>query len=76
MLSPFQVSPPETPYPILHAPSMRVLSHSPTYPFPPSLPGIPLHFFPLMSNKAILCHICGLSHGSLSHRTHRPLFGW
>jgi hypothetical protein len=48
----------------------------PTHPFPSSCPGIPLHWgikhpqaqgllLPLMSDKAILCHICGRSHGSL-----------
>jgi hypothetical protein len=48
----------------------------PTHRLLPSHPGIPLHwgieplqdqepFLPLMSNKAILCHICSWSHGSL-----------
>jgi hypothetical protein len=48
----------------------------PTYPLPSSQPGIPLHWgiehpqtqgslLPLISNKAILCHICGQHHGSL-----------
>jgi hypothetical protein len=76
MLPPFQVSPPEKPYPIpLPTASRRVLPpcihlHLPSY------PGIPLHWgieppqpqgllLPLMSNKFILCHICGQSHGSL-----------
>jgi hypothetical protein len=51
---------------------MRVLPH----PFPPSRHGIPLHWgiepsqdrgplLPLMPDKAILCYICGWSHGSL-----------
>ena len=67
MLSPLQVSPPETPYPIPPA-SMRVAPPS-THPFLPSRPDIPLHWgikppqdqglvLPLMSDKAILCHIC------------------
>jgi hypothetical protein len=51
---------------------------SPCLPSPllPSCPGIPLHWgmehpqaqgplLPLMSNKAIICHICGRSHGFL-----------
>ena len=49
---------------------------SPMQPLPPSCPGIPLHWvikhpqaqgplLPLMSNKAILCHICSQSYGSL-----------
>jgi hypothetical protein len=53
--------------------SMRML---PLHLLPPSHPGIPLHWaiehlqaqglcLPLMSNKAILCHICCRSHGSL-----------
>ena len=50
--------------------SMRV------FPYPPHCPPIPLHsgiepfqdqgpFIPLMPDKAILCYICGWSHGSL-----------
>ena len=68
MLSPFQVSPQETPYLIPHPPaSMRGLPYAPS-PLPPFCPGIPLHWgielsqaqgplLPLMSNKAIFCHI-------------------
>jgi hypothetical protein len=48
----------------------------PTYPLLPSHPGIPLHWgikhpqaqgrlLSLISNKAILCHICSQSHGFL-----------
>jgi hypothetical protein len=48
----------------------------PTHLLPSSCPGIPLQWgieppqaqgplLPLMSNKAIFCHICGWSHGSL-----------
>ena len=71
-VSPFQVSTSETPYPIPPPPaSMRVCPH----PLPSSCPDIPLHWgiehpqtqeplLPLMSNKAILCHICSWSHGS------------
>jgi hypothetical protein len=65
--------------PLFYSPppvSMKVLHHSPTHPLLSSCPGIPLYwgieppqalrpFFPLMFNKAILCHICGWSHGSL-----------
>jgi hypothetical protein len=55
---------------------MRVLPHLPIHsPTLSSLSSIPLHWgikhsqaqgplLPLMSNKAILCHICGWSHGS------------
>jgi hypothetical protein len=44
VLSPFLVSPPQTPYHIPHPPaSMRVLPHPPTYPLPSHHPGIPLH---------------------------------
>jgi hypothetical protein len=73
MLSPFLVSPPETPYPIPIPPpprphaSMRL--HSPL----PPCPEIPLHWgikpsrslLLLMPDKAILCYIYGWSHGSL-----------
>jgi hypothetical protein len=49
---------------------------SPTHPLPPHCPSIPLHWghgaftgpgplLPLMTGKAILCYICGWSHGSL-----------
>jgi hypothetical protein len=55
--------------------SMRVLPHLTIHSYF-SRPGIPLHWcikelqaqgplHPLMSNKAILCHICDKSHGSL-----------
>ena len=68
MLSPFQVSPPGNLHPIPSPPaSMSMLPHPPT---PAFCPGIPLHrvmeppqaqrpFLPLISNKTILCHICG-----------------
>ena len=75
MLSPFQVSPPETPYPISPPPaSMRVLPHPPTnsshpaqaFPYwsiePPQVQGLLLS---PMSKEAILCYICDQSHGSL-----------
>ena len=77
MFSPFQVSPSETPYPIPPPlASMRVLSHPIIHPLPSSCLSIPLHWgikhpqaqgplLPLMSNKAILCHICGQCHGLL-----------
>jgi hypothetical protein len=46
MLSPFQASPPETPYPIPPPPaSMRVLLYPPTHPLLPSCPGIPLRTY-------------------------------
>ena len=74
LFSPFQVSwklPIPSPLPCLYE-----HASPPIYPLLPSCPGIPLHwgieprqaqglFFPLMSNKAILYHICGQSHGSL-----------
>ena len=55
--------------------SVRVVLHPPTNLLPPSRPGIPLSWgmehpqaqgplLQLMFNKAILCHICGRSHGS------------
>jgi hypothetical protein len=67
MLSLFLVSTPKTPYP---------LPHSPTLPLPLPGPAIPLHWsiepsqdqgplLPLMTDKAILCYICGWSHRSL-----------
>ena len=74
MFPPFQVSPLETPYPIPCPPaSMRVLF---IHPLASSCPAIPIHWgikhpqawgplLPLMSNKAILCHICGQRHGLL-----------
>jgi hypothetical protein len=76
ILTPFLVPHPETPYLIPPPPASITVS-----PFPPpqlllSCTGISLHWgikpsqdqgtlFPLMSNKAILCYICGWSHGSL-----------
>ena len=77
MLSSLPVSPPEIPYPIFPpTASMKVLPNPPTHSLLPSCPGIPLHWgikpsqdqgplLSLMSNKAILCYICGWSHGSL-----------
>ena len=66
MLSPFPVSPPETPYPIPTPPC------SLTHPLPLPCPGIQIHpsqdqgrLFSLMSNKAIFCYICTWSHESL-----------
>ena len=64
--------PSRNPYPMLSSPaSLRVLPTT-----LPSNTGIPLHWgtkppqaqgplLPLMSSKAILCHLCGWSHGSL-----------
>jgi hypothetical protein len=75
MLSPFPVSPHQTSTPISIPPaSMRVRPHPPT--LPPHLPSIHLQGgiepsqvqvppLPLMPNKAILCYICGWSHGYL-----------
>jgi hypothetical protein len=74
MFPPFHISHSETQYPILPPPaSMRML---PSHPLPSSSPGITIHWgikhpqaerplLPLMSNKAILCHIWGQSHGAL-----------
>ena len=50
--------------------------NSPNHPFPPPCPGIPLYWsiepsqdqgplLSLMSDKAILCYLCGWSQGSL-----------
>jgi len=77
MLSPFLISPPETPYPILPPPaSMRVLSHQPIH----SLLPLSLAFsytggigtsqdqrplLTLMPIKAILCYIGSWSYGLL-----------
>jgi hypothetical protein len=75
MFSPF----PGLPFrPPSHPPSLCFYegAHPPTHPLLSSRPGIPLHWdiehpqaqgplLPLMSNKAILCHICSQSHGSL-----------
>jgi hypothetical protein len=74
MFSPSQTSPPETPYAIPSLPaSMRVLPHLPIPVLPPwHCPTLghqtatgPRPLLPLMSNKAILCHICSQSHGLL-----------
>jgi hypothetical protein len=74
----FQISPLESLYPIPPPPaSMRVLPHPLTHPH--TLAFLPWHsptlghqtlrgpraVPPIMSNKVILCHICGQSHGSL-----------
>jgi hypothetical protein len=61
-----------------HPPPLPLWGCSPTHPYTllSSHPGIPLYsgieppqtqgpLFPLVSNKAILCHICGWSYGSL-----------
>ena len=73
MLSPFQVSPPESPIPF----SCFYESAPPTtYLLLPSCPGIPLHWgikpsqnqgplLPLMPDNAILCYIYSWSHGLL-----------
>jgi hypothetical protein len=62
---------------IHHCPtSMTLFPHPPTHPLPLPCPGISLHWvielpqdpgplLLLMSDKAILCYICGWSHGSL-----------
>ena len=61
--------------PLSHLSSPCLYEGTP-HPLLPSCPGIPLHWgikhpqaqgllLPLMSDKAILCHICGRSHGSL-----------
>ena len=81
MLSPFPVSPSETgkkgtslSHSFSLASTRMLLSHPP---LPPHHPGIPLHWgiessqdqgplFPMISDKAILCHICGWSHGSVT----------
>jgi hypothetical protein len=86
MCSPFQVSPSGNP--LAHLPSPCCYEGTspppPTHPLLPSCPDIPLHcsikhslargpLLPLMSNKAILCHMCSWSHGSLHVYI---LFGW
>ena len=69
MFSPFQNPP--IPFP----PPPALWECSPTHPLLSSRSGIPLHWgikcsqaqgplFPLMSNKAILCHICCWNYGS------------
>ena len=76
MFSPFQVSPSEAPYLIPSLPaSMRVLPHLPIHSCLPALafsyteasknPQVQGLLLPLMSNKAILCHIYGQRHGLL-----------
>ena len=78
VLSPFLVSPPPQKPPTIS--SFLVLPS--THPLLPSCPGILQHWgikpsqdqgplLPLMSDKAILCYICGWSHRSL-----HELFGW
>ena len=71
----FQVSPLETLYPIHPPPALTsVLPHPPTLTSLPwnspilghwTLSGPRAALLPLTSNKAILCHICGQSPGSL-----------
>ena len=71
MFSPFPVSPLEPPYPIPPTLCFYEGAPSPTHSFPLHGPGIPLHWgvepWPLllMPDNAILCYICGWSHGSL-----------
>ena len=84
MLSPFQVSPSETPYPI-PLPCLYEGASTPTHPLPSSCLGIPLHWgiahpraqgplLPLIFNN-----ICGIV---LPHMRPEPwvppcvLFGW
>jgi hypothetical protein len=71
---PFPCLPPELPTPPLSPASMRVFPHPPTNPASPPLssPTLghcafmgPRSLLPLMPSKAILCYICGWSHGSL-----------
>jgi hypothetical protein len=75
MLSPFLFSLQTPSYPSSPA-SMRVLTHIPSHPLPTHCPRIPLCLgidplqdqgspLPLITDKAILCYICGWSHGSL-----------
>jgi hypothetical protein len=76
MLSPFLVSPQETPYPIPPpSASMRVFPHQTTHPLLPPCPGIPPHWgiepsqdqgplLSLMPDKPIHCYICSWSHES------------
>ena len=82
MFSPFQVSPYGIPYPIPLSPCLYEGAPPSTPTLPCSSSCIPLHWaiehpqtqkllLPLMSIKAILCHKCSQSHGSL-----HILFGW
>ena len=75
MLSPFLVSPQNLPIQS-SLPYFYEGAPLPIHSLLSSHPGIPLHWdikhpqvqghlLPLMSNKAILCHICGWSYGSL-----------
>jgi hypothetical protein len=66
MISPFLVSPPQTPYHLPPPASMRVLPHPPTLPQHPSIP-LPWVIEPpqdwgVMLDKAILCYISSWSH--------------
>jgi hypothetical protein len=76
MLSPFLVSPLQTPYPVPPPSCFYECATPPTQPLPPHCSSIPLHWdtepsqdqgppLPLMPDKAILCYICSWSHGSL-----------
>ena len=75
MLSPFLISPPETPYPISPIPASIRVCPPTIHPLLPPHPHIPLHWgikpsqnqgplLPLMPDKAILCCIYSWSHGS------------
>lgn len=65
-------------FPLFHSPSSCLYEDAPppTHPLRPPCPGIPLHWgkkpsqdqgliLPFVSNKAILCYICGWSRRSL-----------
>jgi hypothetical protein len=77
MSSPLQVSPAGPPIPSPSpSPCLYEGAPLPSHPLTSYCPGIPLHWgikhhqaqgtlLPLMSNKAIFCHICCQSHGSL-----------
>jgi len=74
MLSPFPVSPPQPPHPFplpcfYEDAPLSIHSHLPALTFPYTgasslhrTKGLPSH---LMPDKAILCYICGWSHGKL-----------
>ena len=75
MLSPFLISPPETPYPISPIPASIRVCPPTIHPLLPPHPHIPLHWgikpsqnqgplLPLMPDKAILCCIYVWCHGS------------